>query len=57
MGVLDSLGSYINDRNEEFYEIREKYDRYDDERLKREFKRASGRKKMIIASLLKERGY
>lgn len=57
MGVLDSLGSYINDRNEEFYEIREKYDRYDDERLKREFKRASGRKKMIIASILKERGY
>lgn len=57
MGLLDSLGSYVNDRNEEFYEIREKYDRYDDERLKREFKRASGRKKLIIASLLKERGY
>lgn len=57
MGLLNTLGNYANDQKEKLNAYRERYDRYDDERLKREFKKASGIKALAIGSLLKERGY
>lgn len=57
MGLFDTLGGYAKDKREEMEAIRERYEHYDDERLKRDFQRASGVKKVVIGTLLKERGY
>jgi len=57
MGLFDTISSYASDKKDQFNEYREKYDRYDNERLMKEYQRASGVKKMAIGTLLKERGY
>lgn len=57
MGIFDSIGGYTSKKKDQFTEYREKYDRYDDERLKKAYMQASGVKKMAIGTLLKERGY
>ncbi|WP_020004187.1 hypothetical protein [Brachyspira innocens] len=51
------VGKQVKNFNDDFNKYKMEYSSYDDERLKREFARASGAKKMAIASLLKERGY
>lgn len=64
MGFFDMLksgaefvGKQAKNFNEDVAKYKMQYSSYDDERLKKEFARASGTKKIAIASLLKERGY
>lgn len=68
MGFLDTLGKVAGDvvksgiedvkkRNEKIQLYKDRYDRYDDRKLKDMYKTSHGEAKMACALLLKERGY
>lgn len=64
MGFKELLGSglrsgynAIKEKNEKILEYKSKLERYDDERLMKEFQRCSGEKRMACVFLLKDRGY
>lgn len=55
--VLADATDKTRKMNADYENYRERYDRTDDQQLIRQYKNASGVKKMAMASLLRERGY
>lgn len=56
--IVKGINESSNKQNEEIEYHKENLDRYDDERLKKEFETSTDRSRRIAAgTLLKERGY
>lgn len=55
--VGSSVHTNIQKRNEKIQQYKERYERYDDDFLKKAFKNSSGEKMLAIGMILRERGY
>lgn len=64
MSLMDMLNkglkvadNALKEKSQEIQEYKRRYERYDDQHLKKIYHESSGNKKLAIGMLLKERGY
>lgn len=57
LSVGKAVGNKLMEENDRIQDYRARYDRYDDDSLKREFRSASGARKIAIRMVLRDRGY
>lgn len=64
MSLMDMLNKGVKiaddalkEKSQEIEEYKRRYERYDDQHLKKIFRESNGNKKLAIGMLLKERGY